>query len=108
MPKCSLREYRNRIIKYTYDLPDVEEHARLLLRKLHSTAPLCDRDRHRALLGCFFIASKVLEDNTYTIQHMANVGGVSSADLHDIEVYILTTLEWDVSIPLPVANIDSK
>jgi len=98
-PTISPAHYMDRLRKYTYPLPDVLDHALHLTRRLSRRTPVDEMEMHRALLGCFFIASKVLEDDTFTLQYMARVGGVSCPDLVEIERFIIDILEWDVSVP---------
>lgn len=86
IPKISLLEYLNRIVKYT----KVEDSTLILsiiyLDKIgQNNLYLTDYNIHTILLVCIIIAIKMNEDSIYDNTYYANVAGISRKKLNKLE-----------------------
>ncbi|TKA31364.1 hypothetical protein B0A50_02209 [Salinomyces thailandicus] len=60
--------------------------------------PATDRTVHRLSLAAIRVAAKALEDNKWTQDRMAGVGGVSKRQLMNLEVSLCFLLDFDLGV----------
>ena len=52
----------------------------------------------RLVLTAVLLASKMFNDTYYTNRYIAEVGGVSLANMNDLEKYFMQLIDWNLSI----------
>ena len=50
------------------------------------------------MLTAVLLASKMFNDTYYTNRYIAEVGGVSLANMNDLEKYFMQLIDWNLSI----------
>ena len=50
------------------------------------------------VLSAVLLTSKVFNDTYYTNRYIAEVGGVTLANINDLEMYFMDVLDWNVNI----------
>lgn len=102
LPPLSFREYTNRILRYTFLSKEVFVAAVVILDRFlaacNGAVSFRDTSMHRLFLTSFVLASKLLEDDCYNMAFFAKLGGVSKAELWNLEECFLNVLNFSLSI----------
>eukprot|EP01061_Rhynchopus_euleeides_P032296 TRINITY_DN5360_c0_g1_i2.p1 TRINITY_DN5360_c0_g1~~TRINITY_DN5360_c0_g1_i2.p1 ORF type:complete len:162 (+),score=73.47 TRINITY_DN5360_c0_g1_i2:60-545(+) len=64
----------------------------------HASVTLCKENVHRVFLTAFVVASKHHHDLTLSNAVFATIGGVTLAELNDMEMQFLQDLRWEVHV----------
>lgn len=97
VPPFSLSEYLMRIHKYCPHSPGVYLAAATYIHRLcvaDMVVPATDKTIHRLTLAAIRVSSKVLEDNKWSQDRIAKVGGVSHKELKSLEVNLCFLLDF--------------
>nr|POE87724.1 cyclin-u2-1 [Quercus suber]POF00899.1 cyclin-u2-1 [Quercus suber] len=100
-PGVSLSDYLLRLHKYCPHSPGVYLAAAAYIHRLAVTermVPATHRTIHRLSLASIRIAAKALEDNKWTQERMAGVGGVSRTQLMNLEITLCFLLDFDLGV----------
>lgn len=71
---------------------------RLLQREAPKGFHLCTRNVHRVLLATTLVSAKLLDDECYNNNYWASVGGVSLSHLNQLEVEVLSLLNFELLV----------
>lgn len=100
-PPIPLSEYLLRLHRYCPHSPGVYLAATVYIHRLCVTdvmVPATNRTVHRLSLASIRVAAKALEDNKWTQERMAGVGGVSRTQLMNLEVTLCFLLDFDLGV----------
>ena len=103
LPKISLSEYIDRMIRYC---PASEATYTVMYIYLDRIANSSDEafinkhTLHRLVLAAFVVASKYCDDVFETNSYYARVGGISVAEINNLEIEFLSRLHFDLFVPL--------
>lgn len=100
-PPFSIREYLLRIHQYCPHSPGVYLAAAVYCQRLcvaELLVPATHRTIHRLSLSAIRIAAKALEDNKWSQERMAGVGGVSKRQLLNLEVALCFLLDFELGV----------
>ncbi|KAI8906043.1 cyclin-domain-containing protein, partial [Gorgonomyces haynaldii] len=101
VPSISLRDYLQRLYKYTVVEPCV------LLMLLIFLDRICKRQPnfafnsltcHRFLITAIMVGCKTVSDTYATNPYFAKVGGLSVQELNILEIELCTQMDWDFTI----------
>ena len=98
-PPFSLSEYLLRLHKWCPHSPGVYLAAATYCHRLCVSdlmVPATNRTIHRLALASIRVSAKALEDNKWTQDRMTKVGGVSTAQLMNLEVTLCFLLDFDL------------
>jgi hypothetical protein len=98
-PSFSISEYLMRLHQYCPHSPGVYLAAASYLHRLcvaELMVPATSRTVHRLALASIRVSAKALEDNKWTQDRMAKVGGVSKTQLMNLEVALCFLLDFDL------------
>eukprot|EP00756_Hemistasia_phaeocysticola_P005763 Hpha_TRINITY_DN13488_c0_g1::TRINITY_DN13488_c0_g1_i1::g.131364::m.131364 len=100
VPRISIEDYMDRIMKYADASPEVLAAAVVYARRyiVRTGAGVDPRTSHRLLLACFVTAAKVRDDFFYANSHYAEVGGVTLGELNRMERALVLALDWDLAL----------
>jgi hypothetical protein len=62
---------------------------------------LCTSNVHRVLLATTLLSAKMLDDECYSNEHWAGIGGVTLPHMNRLEIELLTLLECNVFVTAP-------
>jgi hypothetical protein len=62
---------------------------------------LCTRNVHRVLLATTLVSAKLLDDECYNNMYWASVGGVSLTHLNQLEVDVMSLLDYSLLVTAP-------
>ena len=99
-PQISLNKYLKRFMKYSRPEPSTIIIALIYIDKIcdESNLQLTMLNIHRLALACLVVATKYNEDDYYSNEFYAKVGGVSLEELNQLEYNILILLSFNVYI----------
>jgi hypothetical protein len=98
-PPFSIADYLLRIHKFSPHSPGVYLAAAAYIHRLcvvETLVPATPRTVHRLALAAIRIASKVLEDNKWTQERIARLGGISTTELRKLEISFCYLLNFDL------------
>ncbi|CAD0084378.1 unnamed protein product [Aureobasidium vineae] len=98
-PPFSITDYLLRIHKFSPHSPGVYLAAAAYIHRLcvvETMVPITPRTVHRLVLATIRIASKSLEDNRWTQERIARLGGVSTNELRKLEISFCYLLNFDL------------
>ena len=98
-PPFSISDYLLRIHKFSPHSPGVYLAAAAYIHRLcivETLLPATPRTVHRLALVAIRIASKTLEDNKWTQERIARLGGVSTQELRKLEISFCYLLNFDL------------
>ena len=99
-PNISIHKYLKRFMKYSRPEPSTIIIALIYIDKIcdESNLQLTMLNIHRLALACLVVATKYNEDDYYSNEFYAKVGGVSLEELNQLEYNILILLNFNVYI----------
>jgi hypothetical protein len=98
-PPFSITDYLLRIHKFSPHSPGVYLAAASYIHRLcvvETMVPATPRTVHRLALAAIRIASKSLEDNKWTQERIARLGGISTNELRKLEISFCYLLNFDL------------
>ncbi|KAG9533185.1 cyclin-domain-containing protein, partial [Aureobasidium melanogenum] len=98
-PPFSITDYLLRIHKFSPHSPGVYLAAASYIHRLcvvETMVPATPRTVHRLALAAIRIASKSLEDNKWTQERIARLGGISTNELKKLEISFCYLLNFDL------------
>jgi len=101
VPPFSLTDYLLRIHKFCPHSPGVYLAAAAYIHRLAITdmlVPATSKTVHRLALAAIRIASKVLEDNKWSQERIAKVGGISNKELYRLEISLCYLLDFNLFV----------
>jgi hypothetical protein len=100
VPSITINKYLMRIVKYSHPAYASIITTLIYIDKLceSSNLILTRMNIHRLLLSCFVISIKFNEDDYYSNEYYAKVGGVSLCELNKLEETILSLLDFSLFI----------
>ena len=100
VPAITINKYLMRIVKYSRPAYASIVTTLIYIDKLceMSNQILTHMNIHRLLLSCFVISIKFNEDDYYSNEYYAKVGGISLDELNKLEEAILSLLEFKLFI----------
>lgn len=102
LPPLSFREYISRILRYTSLSKEVFVASLIILDRFlaasNGAVTFRDSSMHRLFLTSFVLASKLLEDDCYDMAFFAKLGGVTQAELCNLEERFLKTLNFSLGV----------
>ena len=99
-PQISINKYLKRFMKYSKPEPSTIIITLIYIDKIceSSNLQLTILNIHRLLLACMVVALKYNEDDYYSNEYYAKVGGISLKELNQLEYNILILLDFNVFI----------
>ena len=99
-PQISINKYLKRFMKYSKPEPSTIIITLIYIDKIceSSNLQLTMLNIHRLLLACMVVALKYNEDDYYSNEYYAKVGGISLKELNQLEYNILILLDFNVFI----------
>jgi len=100
-PAISIKDYLNRIIKYTPCSAECYLLALIFLDRIMTSRSiqLNSYNVHRFLIISVLIATKILDDSPYENRYFSHVGGISVQELNQLERQFLVLLNFNLNIP---------
>jgi hypothetical protein len=100
IPQISLKNYLSRILKYVKPQPSTIIISLILIDKIceHSKINLNKKNIHKIFLTSIIIAIKYNEDEYFTNNYYAKVGGILEKELFNLEYAFLKILNFNVYI----------
>ena len=98
--QISINKYLKRFMKYSKPEPSTIIITLIYIDKIceSSNLQLTILNIHRLLLACMVVALKYNEDDYYSNEYYAKVGGISLKELNQLEYNILILLDFNVFI----------
>lgn len=95
-PQISMWDYIKRIAKYSGCSAECFIIAVILAdRYVEAThVPLTFRNVHRLTITAVMLAAKIRDDTYYSNAYYASIGGVTNAEINNLELELLTTIAW--------------
>ncbi|PXF45232.1 Cyclin-P3-1 [Gracilariopsis chorda] len=93
--------YVTRLVQYSNTSPSAFILALIYLEKVKSVAPqlaLTDMNLHRLVSTALVLAIKYLDDQVFSNAYYARVAGVTTAEINQLELSMLTLLNWQLSV----------
>ena len=99
-PQISLNKYLKRFMKYSKPEPSTLIISLIYIDKIceNSNLQLTIYNIHRLVFACLIVAIKYNEDDYYSNEYYAKVGGITLKELNILEYNILILLNFDVFI----------
>lgn len=100
-PQCTISDYLKRQHAYCPHSPGVYLTAAHYIHRLcilERVLPVTNRTVHRLFLAATRIAAKALEDNKWSQQRVAQVGGVRPTQLLNLEVALCFLLDFELGV----------
>ena len=99
-PQISINKYLKRFMKYSKPEPSTIIITLIYIDKIceSSNLQLTILNIHTLLLACMVVALKYNEDDYYSNEYYAKVGGISLKELNQLEYNILILLDFNVFI----------
>mmetsp|Transcript_18853 Transcript_18853/g.28085 ORF Transcript_18853/g.28085 Transcript_18853/m.28085 type:complete len:234 (+) Transcript_18853:117-818(+) len=101
MPSIGLREYVERIMRYSPCSPECYVVALVYLKRIikkNSPAFFCRHTAHRLLITAVLVASKYMDDLYYNNRYYAKVGGISASEMNNLEIRFLFLLDFKLNV----------
>ena len=105
-PNISLQNYLSRILKYTKPQPSTIIISLILIDKFCETSNinLNKKNIHKIFLTSIIVAIKYNEDEYFTNNYYAKVGGIVQKELLNLEYMFLTLLNFNIFIDEKIYN----
>ena len=105
-PNISLKNYLSRILKYTKPQPSTIIISLILIDKFCETSKinLNKKNIHKIFLTSIIVAIKYNEDEYFTNNYYAKVGGILQKELFNLEYMFLTLLNFNIFIDEKIYN----
>mmetsp|Transcript_165534 Transcript_165534/g.293157 ORF Transcript_165534/g.293157 Transcript_165534/m.293157 type:complete len:274 (+) Transcript_165534:65-886(+) len=100
-PKISLKEYAARIAKYAGVTEECFVLSLVYIDRLVQQNPgfvITNLNAHRLLITSIVVAAKFQDDDYYSNEYFARVGGVSTEELMGLETHLLSLLAWNAHV----------
>ena len=99
-PQISLNKYLKRFMKYSKPEPSTLIISLIYIDKIceNSNLQLTIYNIHRLVFACLIVAIKYNEDDYYSNEYYAKVGGITLKELNILEYNILILLNFDTFI----------
>jgi hypothetical protein len=99
-PQITINKYLMRILKYCMPEPSTMILCLIYIDKIceNSNMQLTYLNIHRLILACMIIAIKFNEDDYYSNEYYAKVGGISMKEMNQLESNSLVLLDFNVFI----------
>lgn len=99
-PQISLNKYLKRFMKYSKPEPSTLIIGLVYIDKIceNSNLQLTVFNIHRLVLACLIVAIKYNEDDYYSNEYYAKVGGITLKELNILEYNILILLDFNVFV----------
>lgn len=100
-PLISISDYIERISIYTHINNAILIIAIILIDRLLKSdngIKLCYKNAHRLIIAAALIASKLLDDYSYSNAYYATVGGISHYEMNTLERCFLISMNWDIAV----------
>ena len=101
VPSFTVSDYLLRLHKYCPHSPGVYLAAAAYIHRLcvvETALPATSKTVHRLTLAAVRVASKALEDNKWSQDRIAKVGGVSRKELKNLEISLCYLLDFDLFV----------
>lgn len=101
VPKISLKDYAARIAKFSGVTEECFVLSFVYLDRLVVRNPefvITNLNVHRLLITSIVVAAKFQDDDYYSNEYFARVGGVSTKELMDLETHLLKMLGWNAHV----------
>ncbi|XP_076886467.1 cyclin-U2-2-like [Bidens hawaiensis] len=105
IPDMSIQSYLDRIFKYTKAGPSVYVVAYVYIDRFCRSIPefrVTGRNVHRLLITTIMVASKYVEDMNYRNSYFANVGGITTKEMNNLELDFLMLMNFKMHVNLSV------
>ena len=105
-PNISLKNYLSRILKYIKPQPSTIIISLILIDKFceNSYINLNKKNIHKIFLTSIIVAIKYNEDEYFTNNYYAKVGGITQKELFNLEYIFLTLLDFNIYIDEKIYN----
>ncbi|KAI8028404.1 Cyclin-P3-1 [Camellia lanceoleosa] len=105
-PGLSIRQYIERIFKYSSCSPSCFVVAYIYLDRFlqEKNVRLTSLNAHRLVITSVMLAAKFLDDKCYDNKYYAKVGGVSTAEMNNLEVKFLFDIHFRLHVTLETFN----
>ena len=94
IPNISILDYLNRIIEFS----NIEENTLIAgliyINKIEKIIKITKYNIHKILFSCILIAIKYFEDEIYSNNYFAQIGGINNEELLKLELNISTLLDF--------------
>ena len=99
-PQVTIQRYLSRIVKYANPEPSSIIMCLIYIDKLceSTNIQLTNLNVHRLILSCIVLAIKFNEDDYYSNEVYAKIGGISLDELNKLEINTLTLLNYNACI----------
>ena len=99
-PQITINKYLMRILKYCMSEPSTMILCLIYIDKIceNSNMQLTYLNIHRLILACMILAIKFNEDDYYSNEYYAKVGGISMKEMNQLESNSLLLLDFNVFI----------
>jgi len=96
----SVRDYLGRIVQYSNASPCCYAIGLIWMERLKNKgdALLTTKTYQRTVLGVIMLACKYLDDFYYSNKHWAQIGGIPTKELNEIEINLLNKLDFKLHI----------
>ena len=96
--ELSVHDFLVRICKYGRCSPGVFDVMTTHLERFSARVQLTSLNIHRVTLAAFMVATKYLDDMRLSLQHYANIGGITLEEINRIEESYLGHLDWELFV----------
>ncbi|MFJ1269236.1 cyclin [Legionella lytica] len=100
IPSISVPDYLRRHIEHL-PLKEVDIIGMFVLLERYlktTTTKLTLTNVHRLITSCIYVSHKTLNDDCYSLSTYAQIGGVSSAELRNLELCLLFSIDFDIGV----------
>lgn len=100
IPGITMPDYFKRIAKYSFCSAECHIIALIYIDRFCAAKqlPLTFRSIHRLVITCVMIAAKLRDDIYYSNDYYASIGGVSNRELNELEVDMLSAIDWKTHV----------
>ncbi|KAK2972483.1 hypothetical protein RJ640_017655 [Escallonia rubra] len=101
-PALSIRQYIDRIFKYSSCSPSCFVVAYIYLEKLLEQMDVCltSLNAHRLIITSVMLAAKYIDDECYNNVYYAKIGGISIAEMNRLEMKFLVGMDFRLHVPV--------
>ncbi|XP_074311561.1 cyclin-U1-1-like [Silene latifolia] len=105
-PTLSIRRYIDRVFEYSRCSPSCLVVAYVYLDWFiqQTSSYVTSLNVHRLLVTCVLVAVKFLEDEHYDNSYFAKIGGISRAEMNNLEMKLLSTLNYKLHVSIDTFN----
>ncbi|KAM6577756.1 hypothetical protein CsatB_029593 [Cannabis sativa] len=102
-PRLSLRQYLERVLKYSKCSTSCFVVAYIYIHRYFHNRPhfsLTSLNVHRLFITALMVAAKFLDDDCDNNAYYARVGGVSTEEMNELEIEFLFSLDFKLQVPI--------